>query len=74
MAGLLPLRMEVHCCSSTEADGGGCVGGISSWRKGLEMVFEEGKALTGPRNTHFTVGSGDQLSTLAEKDPTLAIS
>ena len=35
------------------------------------MVFEEGKALSGPRNTHFTVGSGDQLSTLAEKDPTL---
>ena len=35
------------------------------------MVFEEGKALPGPRNTHFTVGSGNQLSTLAEKDPTL---
>ena len=35
------------------------------------MVFEEGKALSGPRNTHFTVGSGDQLSTLTEKDPTL---
>jgi succinoglycan biosynthesis transport protein ExoP len=27
--------------------------------------------LSGPRNTHFTVGSGDHLSTLAEKDPTL---
>jgi polysaccharide biosynthesis transport protein len=35
------------------------------------VVFEEGKALSGPRNTHFIVGSGDQLSTLAEKDPTL---
>ncbi len=35
------------------------------------MVSEDGKALSGPRNTHFTVGSGDQLSTLAEKDPTL---
>jgi polysaccharide biosynthesis transport protein len=35
------------------------------------MVFEQGKALSGPRDTHFTVGSGDQLSTLPEKDPTL---
>jgi polysaccharide biosynthesis transport protein len=33
--------------------------------------LEEGTALSGPRNTHFTVGSGNQLSTLAEKDPTL---
>jgi succinoglycan biosynthesis transport protein ExoP len=35
------------------------------------MVFEQENALSGPRNTHFKVGSGDQLSTLPEKDPTL---
>src|SRR3984885_13159058 len=35
------------------------------------MVFEQDNALSGPRNTHFKVGSGDQLSTLPDKDPTL---
>jgi polysaccharide biosynthesis transport protein len=35
------------------------------------MVFEQENALSGPRDTHFKVGSGDQLSTLPEKDPTL---
>jgi succinoglycan biosynthesis transport protein ExoP len=34
------------------------------------MAFET-NALSGPRDTHFKVGSGDQLHTLPEKDPTL---
>src|SRR6202453_3138665 len=35
------------------------------------MVFEQGRALSGPRNTNSIAGNGDQLSTLPEKDPTL---
>src|ERR1700744_4035341 len=35
------------------------------------MTFEYEDALSGPRNTHLKVGSGEQLSTLPEKDPTL---
>ncbi len=35
------------------------------------MVFEQENALSGPRNTYLKVGSGDQLSSLPEKDPTL---
>jgi polysaccharide biosynthesis transport protein len=35
------------------------------------MVFEQENALSGPRGTHLKVGSGDQLSTLPDRDPTL---
>ena len=34
------------------------------------MSLEE-NALSGPRDTHFGLGSGNQLNTLTEKDPTL---